>query len=96
MISNSDLRMLLSFNSTDIILIVIFLLYNTIDYVAPDLCIGYQYLSLGHIQTSPLVVSHTMHSSFKYDSTLFGHASFLQLGCFCIGYIYTWFIAFSQ
>ena len=52
-------------------------------YLAPDLSIGYQYLSLGHIQISPLVVSHIMHSSFKYDSTLLGHAPFLQPGCFC-------------
>ena len=53
-------------------------------YLAPDLCIGYQYLSLGCIQISLLVVSHTMHSSFKDDSTLLGHTSFLQLSCFCI------------
>jgi len=53
-------------------------------YLAPDLCIGYQYLSLGCIQISPLVVSHTMHSSFKDDSTLLGRTSFLQLSYFCI------------
>jgi len=63
---------------------------NTIDYdVAPDLCIGYQYLSLGYIQLSTLFVSHFIHSSFKYDSTLPGHAAFLQLGCFCMPIIYT-------
>jgi len=50
----------------------------------PDLCIGYQYLSLDHIQISLLVVSYTMHLSFKNDSTLLGCASFLQLNCFCI------------
>jgi len=58
-------------------------------YIAPDPCIDYQYLSLGRIQISPLVFSHTMHSSFKYDSTLLGHASFLQLGCLCIPYNYS-------
>jgi len=55
-------------------------------YLASDLCFGYQYLSLGHIQISPIVVSHTMHSSFKYDSTLLSRTSFLQLVCFCMGY----------
>jgi len=45
-------------------------------YVALDPCIGYQYLSLSRIQISPLVVSHTMHLSFKYNSTLLGRAFF--------------------
>jgi len=42
-------------------------------HVVPDLYIGYQYLNLDCILTSPLVVSYTMYPSFKCDSTLFGH-----------------------
>jgi len=49
---------------------------NFHNYVAPDLCIGYQYLNLGYILISPLVVSHAIHSSFKYGSTLLGYVSF--------------------
>jgi len=55
--------MLLLIDLTDIMITRLFLFaiflnyYNTIDYdVAPDLCIGYQYLSLGSIQISPLVI----------------------------------------
>ena len=33
------------------------MVYNKLDYVDPDLCTGYQYLKLGHILVSPLLLA---------------------------------------
>jgi len=57
------------------------------DYVAPDLCIGCQYLNISHILISPLVANHTIHSSFKYNSTLLEYLNkrgLMECGLFAI------------
>jgi len=85
MISNSDLHMLFLINFIDIMITeqYNYNFLNPIDYV---LCIGYQYLNLGHILISPLVVNHDLSSMillylamFLFTARLFLYGRILTL-----------------
>ena len=98
MISNSDLHMLLLINFTDITMTEQLIKfncnflksYNTTDYITPNLYIGYQYtyVSPGRILISSLVVSYTMHLSFKNHSTLLGHFFIARLFSHRVSHIF--------